>query len=416
MAFFLVNFLKMMVLVVLSKVVQSIVNLIYGPNKTDKNTHGVFCYDILYDWKQHPFQGASCSLFTLKFIKVRDISWIDREDVSLYTVTKNECVFVRSREGTDIYNAEEHPFLYVSKHNSAQEVGRVPREVVRDYLKSCGKLERDGSNIAILHNIGRCGSTLMTSMVNKTKQCDVLSEPQALLDVVNIISRMECPVSRDAVEYYDLVKETLLLLTPNVDKNYFIKTHSQIIYILPLIHQVLPGIREAFMYRSLRPTVTSFLRAFSDKAPFSFVENMFIPQMPKYLQEMWKKNRVAKHEHATLFLTLVNLHIYFNEAKDRNDIKSFSYESLVADNAAFCKGIFREIGIDEQYVDLALSAMKSDSQKNSILAKSKVLTNNIVVSDDALGWGKEIGRILGIEMKGHDFEIANIPCSWDYVL
>ena len=409
---FVVTATKGAVFGLISKIFQLLINLLFGPSSKDKKTNGIMCYDVLYDWKSFSLQGGDPGLFTLKFTEVKDLDWIERDDVTLYHLTEEEFVFVRTRPEVDIHDAEQHPFLYVVKHDSAVEVGRVAREVVVDYLRGSGRLERDGGNVAILHNIGRCGSTLVTSMVSKTKQCQVLSEPIALMDCVNIFTKKEQPITRDAKEFYDLLKETLVLLTPDPDKKYFIKTHSQIIYLLPLVHQAMPRIREVYMYRAMRPTMTSMIRAFSGIGPVWVMEMFFIPQMPKHIQKLWKENRVAEFGQTTIIMTLANFYLYINETKDRSDIKSYSYESLVADKSSFVKSIFKEFGIDEQYVELALTAMDKDSQKNSVISKDKVLAN-IQVSDEALEWGARIGQKLGIEMEGTNYRVSNIQHAWD---
>ena len=410
---FLVMATKTAVFGLLSRILQLIVTLLFGPSYRDKQSNGVLCYDVLYDWKIFALQGGDPTLFTLKFTGVKDLTWLERDDVTLYHVTEKEFFFVRSKPGMDIHDAGQHPFLYVVKHDTAVEVGRVARGVIVDYLRGSGKLERDGSNISILHNIGRCGSTLVTSMVNKTRQCHVLSEPIALMDVVNILTSKERAITRDAVEYFDLLKEVLILLTPDPHKKYFIKTHSQIIYLLPLFHQVMPGMREAYMHRALKPTVTSMLRAFSNFGPLWIMEKMFIPQMPKKVQKLWFQNRVAGFGYSITIMTLANFYLYLNETKDRNDIKSFSYESLVADKSAFCKSLFRELGIDVEYVDLALTAMERDSQKNSVISKAKTGANKVEVTEEGLEWGKRLGKMLEVELDGDDYRFSNIQHSWN---
>ncbi|KAL5265470.1 hypothetical protein ACHWQZ_G006250 [Mnemiopsis leidyi] len=410
---FLLTATKAAVFVLLSRISQLLVTILFGPSNSDKKSNGVLCYDVLCDWKFFALQGGDPSLFTLKFTGVKDLTWLDRDDVTLYHVTEKEFFFVRSKSGVDIHDAGKHPFLYVVKHDTAAEVGTVAREVIVDYLRGSGRMDRDGSNISILHNIGRCGSTLVTSMVSKTKQCHVLSEPIALMDVVNILTNKERAITRDAVEYFHLLKEVLVLLTPDPDKKYFIKTHSQIIYLLPLFHQVMPGMKEAYMHRAMRPTVTSMLRAFSDMGPFWIMEKIFIPQMPKNVQKLWLENRVAEFGNSIIIMTLANIHLYLNETKDRNDMKSFSYESLVADKYAFCKSLFQELGIGVEHVDLALTAMEKDSQKNSVISKAKTGASKVEVTEEALEWGKTIGRTLGVEMDGHDYRISNIQHSWN---
>ena len=235
----------------------------YGPGQNDPVTGRVRAHSILADMKPKSAIINEKSFLLHKFSGYRDVSYLDREDVTLYSVTEEEFVFLRTTPGVDIFDTEKHPFVYNIQHSSAEELLTAPHSTVFQYLRS--KPERDGRNIAYLHNPGRCGSTLVAAMIFRTKQCVVLSEPTPVLHLALMFNRKEYPASRRTTEYVDLVRATLLLLCPDPDQLYFIKPWGlETLSLLPLIHQALPGTREMFMFRAIRPTVLSFKKLVSD--------------------------------------------------------------------------------------------------------------------------------------------------------
>ena len=116
-----------------------------------------------------------------------------------------------------------------------------------------------------------------------------------------------------------------------------------------------------------------------------------------------------------MFLLLNTIHEYITETRDRTDIKSYSYESLLKDKAGFCRSFFREIGIGDEHVTAGLTALDRDSQKNSFLNKAAVAENKkLEISEAALEFVKRMaGEKFGIELAGEDYQVQNMPHQWD---
>ena len=352
----------------------------------------------------------------LRYTGLKEIGCIERSDVTFYCKRGKDFVFVRTQSGVDIHDTAQFPFLYISKHKYAEEVLVVGADVVMDYLRATGKWDRDGSNIGLLHNIGRCGSTLLTNMVQKTQQCVVLSEPISLLEVTKEFGERGVPVAPESTDECELVKTMFLLLTPDPTKRYFIKTHSQVAFLMPICHALFPEMRETFMHRALRPTITSFKRAFLDglnSLPFSFVEGFLTPYLSATLKSFWREIRVEDAEHLMVYMTLATVQLYLTETISREDMRSFSYESLLEDREGFTTAYLREIGLGAEHVPAALTAMETDSQKNSALRKSKLSKNATGASEKALEWGREIGARMGVRLEGPEYEFANLAHGWN---
>ena len=397
----------------LSEVLQFIVWLLYGPRKKDLLEGSVQGYDILADMKPRSAMINEKSFFLHKFIGLKDVSYLDRADVTLYSVTEDEFVFVRTKPEVDIFNTEKHPFIYNIQHSAAEEVLTASHNTVFQYLRS--KPERDGKNISYLHNPGRCGSTLVAAMMFSTNQCVVLSEPTPALHLALMFNKKDYPASRKTVEYLEIVRATFLLLCPDPEKLYFIKPWGlQTLSLLPLLNQALPGIKEMFMFRSVQPTVLSFKKLVGSENFFELAGNWAISKFPVNYRNIWEKVKRGKGDEVWCFLVLSQIHAYMLETQDRTDVRSYSYESLLKNKEAFARSLLKEVGVGEDYLGDALSALDRDSQANSVThKKEKVAAVKMSIDADAIRWAKEVARNeFGLELVGDDGQISNMTHQW----
>ena len=109
---------------------------------------------------------------------------------------------------------------------------------------------------------------------------------------------------------------------------------------------------------------------------------------------------------------MCEIHAISLEAKQRTDITSYSYESLLNDPEGFCKNILKNVGVSSDYVGLALTALEKDSQANYAPLSKKTLDNRSVqLPEEDLRWAK----ITALEEFGIDMEdngVINLPNSW----
>ena len=217
----------------LSKVVQPILNLLYRPNRhTSKDSiEKVISYAIMADIQPHSAFKFGKESYLVKYQGLRNLEYLDRDDVTLYSITEEEFLFVRTRPGVDIYNVEKHPFLYAIQHSTAVELLSISHNCVFKFLRKRTARDasnhdsnpgyrgskrgnnhgnRDGSNIRYLYNTGRCGSTLAAAMIFKTNQVVVLSEPPSIIGLARLLNDKNTPVSRKYVQYLELIRATLV--------------------------------------------------------------------------------------------------------------------------------------------------------------------------------------------------------------
>ncbi|KAL5252438.1 hypothetical protein ACHWQZ_G015271 [Mnemiopsis leidyi] len=401
-----------------STIANSVLWLIYGPGQNDQPLSDcIQAFDILSDVKPEFAMINQKEYFVNKYIGLKDLSYLDRDDVTLYSVTEQEFIFVRTAPGVDIFDTEEHPFVYNIQHKAAEEMLVATHEAVFQYLRT--KPERDGSNIAYLHNPGRCGSTLVANMVAKTGQCEVQSEPTPVLNLSLMMNKKEKPVTRESREYLDLIKSTFLLLCPDVNKKYFIKPWGlETLSLFPLLHQALPGVKEILMCRDLRPTVLSFKKLIPEEW-YQSVVPMKVSDLPANYRELWErvKGKEGDADDAFCFLILSEYHAFITETRDRDDIKSYSYESLIAQKELFTRSFLKEIGVGEEHVAAAMSALERDSQANSSTHNKKRTAGvKASVSDQTMEWAVKFAREeFGIELEGEEGRVVNMPHQWNKV-
>lgn len=395
-------------------VLQTILDLLFGPTKSDllrKNEY-VFRYNVLLNTKVVGTQLSNHRLFLKKFRSVEDISIIENEDVTLYGVEEDSFIFVRTKAGINLYDGDKYPFFPVIQHDATTEVMMVSHEAVFRYMDT--KPSRDGKNMSMLYIIGRCGSTLVTQMVHCSGQAITICGPNALDNVMKLSNQKDVIVSKNSTKDIKLMKTSLLLLARDPEKSYFIKAFPTLTGCMPhIVQHAMPGITEMFMYRALKPVLTSYMKLsgplFSHR-----IANYFIRGLPLKYRRIWNKIKVTDPQRKLLFNMMGQIHPFYLEAAERKELKSFNYESLMADKEGFCKSLLETIGVGSEHVPNALRALNRDSQgKYAALSRAVLKTRSVTISEEALQWAKVIARDeFGIELEGPDYSITNFPNPW----
>ena len=412
-AYDLLTFVLLPLCMCLQPILQTILNLVFGPRKQDIQPDSAIVHHVLINLKMHYAWPNGTDKFLIKFKKVVDTSVIEQADVFLSGVTAKEFHFIRTEPGINVTDMDKYPLVYFTLYDHAIELITIPHETVYRYLR--GKPGRDGGNITLLHNIGRCGSTLVAHMVYKTGQCQVLSEPFPLLESIVLTNKLHGSQLNDGENNLDMLKATLLLLCKIPEERYFIKVTG--IFTgnsVQLIHRVLPGTKDLFLYRALVPTLTSFNRILGRIYFPTMGLDATFDALPTKYRRIWEKIKVSGLHERFFFILLSQMHPYYLESLDRNNMKSYSYESLLKDKEGFCKSLLSEIGIGEEWVPLALSALKKDSQENTpISRKNGAGITGPMISREALSWTKRIGKEeFGMEIEEEDCRVTNVPFSW----
>jgi hypothetical protein len=134
--------------------------------------------------------------------------------------------------------------------------------------------------------------------------------------------------------------------------------------------------------------------------------------LPFNYRKIWNKIRRGNGEEAYAFVILCQVHAFITETRDRDDIKSFSYESLKKDEEAFTRNLLREVGIGEEFLGDALSALERDSQANSwVNRKHLSQLKDVRISSEIMDWIRIMARDeFGIELKGDECRYSDMHC------
>ena len=388
-------------------------DLLLGPWKEHADKKLFPCYDVLINLQLNFAWINGIEWYLLKFNKMVDISVIEEEEVHLYDITPKEFHFARVKNGIDLSDIDKHPITMFASHDLAAEVIIIPRDSVYEYLEK--KPDRDGNNIAIIHNIGRCGSTLVASMVYRTKQCHVMSETFPLLRFSGLTSQPSDKVALDCEENLQLLKAIMILLCKDPRRLYCIKpTGLNTGNLVHLVHKVLPRVKEILLYRALTPTISSYKRVFGEINMLMLTVQLRRDCSIKY-RRIFDKIDAAKSSalQQWIFILLCQMHPFYLECNDRKTLTSYSYESLLLDRERFCRSLFHNIGIEEQHVATALTAMEKDSQETTVVSRRNVGGNSDTVPEEVVEWARRVARDeFGIELEGRDCTVSNMPKSW----
>ena len=313
----------------------------------------------------------------------------------------------------DLKDIIQHPFTCMAAHNYAVEIISVSRDQGYKYLAGRVEQNKSGSNIVLLHNTGRCGSTLVANMVHRTEQFQVISEPYSLTNLVITLSKQTEHTPLDSEQNLELLRATLLFLCKDPDKKYLIKVCGVFTGSLSHIaHKALPGIREIFLHRSLLATTSSWHKILGPLR-FSGLARYGKNLLPIRYRRIWEKVNPLGSYQGFLFIILCQMHPYYLECGNGRKLKAFSYESLRGNREEFCEKLLCELGLGREYRSLALSALDADSQENSPLKQYNMDKNKIIdISGETLDWIVRIGREeFGIEIGRSDCFVNNMPNS-----
>src|SRR5579862_3929683 len=103
---------------------------------------------------------------------------LTRRDLSLYCldIDSKKAAFVSTPPEIDL---EAAPFYYGAQFQHAQELFTVDLDIFRELAAQIPPAE----NLIFVHNIGRCGSTLLSKAFSQLDSCTSYSEPDCFTQI-----------------------------------------------------------------------------------------------------------------------------------------------------------------------------------------------------------------------------------------
>ncbi len=141
--------------------------------------------DILAKSRVTPVANVDIHNFILKHVNyVNPLDFVIRnEKCSLINIDGHVAIFGIFEEGLGIYDTKLGPFLYNEQFGRVKQIVTVPLSFIKDLSKH---VQEGPAKTILLSNTGRCGSTLLTKMLESCGNTVTMSEPDFLMTLMTI--------------------------------------------------------------------------------------------------------------------------------------------------------------------------------------------------------------------------------------
>ncbi|MBI1256824.1 MAG: hypothetical protein GC204_05090 [Chloroflexi bacterium] len=312
---------------------------------------------------------------------------LENPNISLYCLDPDsrQAVFTELPPGIDLANA---PFYYQAQFDHAQRLITVSYEVLHQLADQIPP--SDPARLMLIHNIGRCGSTLLSNAFNQLDSIISFSEPDVFSSFVLLRYHNQS-------ELIHLLNSCLRIVFRPVVRGqaltYGLKFRNQSVDIIDLYFAAFPQAKHLFIYRNAvdwaasiyrmsirrnRHSLMSSAETLALQAAFynrevSAVEPFFPPALATYTWETYRTTGWLLMMDRYLELFSAGIHPL-----------ALRYEDLTAQPEKVLSAIFEYCGLPAHDVPKALRAFEQDAQQNTILARDQAQSGNIVKLPDEI--------------------------------
>jgi len=218
-------------------------------------------YELTIDAKvkSNPFGTVSADDFQLQPGRPIDPRIVlEQPTVSLYCLdhANQRALFVDTPPAVDLLQA---PFYFIAQYEAAQRLIAAPYATLH---MLAGEVEIDPQRIILFYSTGRCGSTLVSHVLNQTPNALSFAEPDVFTQLVMLRTAGQ---SSDA-EIMALLYDSLMIMCANAQQLGFqywaFKFRSYVLSLSDLLYQAAPAAKLLFLYRNALTWARSFSRTF----------------------------------------------------------------------------------------------------------------------------------------------------------
>ena len=225
---------------------------------------------ILWKRKFHVYDTCSERDFLCFYAFCVNSEYVLKPNISLYSISKEEAIFIETAENINIYSSDENPFLYFAQFEHSKYVIKMS---IDSFHALADKLGNPAIPVIWMSNTGRCGSTLLCQVLEKVPGTLQMSEPDA---PSNIDFMRHTNLITDGEHDRLLVSTIRLLCKPHPGTRMIcIKTHNHSISLMKHVSRLSPSIKQIFMYRNCKETVAS-TRALLTAAAFTKISTFLL--------------------------------------------------------------------------------------------------------------------------------------------
>ena len=277
------------------------------------------------------------------------------------------------------------PFMYQAQFDLAEYLVALR---YRDFLRLAERIAPP-RKLLCLHNIGRCGSTVLSRALNAIDGVVSLSEPDALTAFIGMRSLPQ-------PEQRALLRACVAWLArPAIAgeaNQVVIKFRNQAMAALDLYVEALPDAQHLFMYRNVIDWLASFhrLRVNRGETPTRYTRQQVIEQQAAYYQRPAAEFERLAHPALTRYLGLEGRALgwlymleRYLEAQGRDAaLAAIRYEDLQRERDAVLLGVLGLLGLPEAALADAVGAFASDAQAGTVFARDGGRGNTIELPDE----------------------------------
>lgn len=183
---------------------------------------------------------------------------LDKPNATLYCLdhANRQALFVETPPNIDLLS---EPFYFIAQYDHAQKLIALPYETLHAVAQ---QVAIDPHRIILFYSTGRCGSTLVSNVMNLNPAVVSFSEPDVFSQLVMLRTS---GASTDA-EIATLLHDSTRMMAANAQAQgyqfFAFKFRSYVLSVSDLLYQTIPQAKLLFMYRHALPWAYSFSRAF----------------------------------------------------------------------------------------------------------------------------------------------------------
>jgi hypothetical protein len=334
-----------------------------------------------------------------------DFTWVEGEttdaksiannpNISLYCLDdkRQEAIFAVLPEDIDLSHV---PFVYQAQFDHAEYLIAVPYST---FLQLADDMTVDASRLVCIHNIGRCGSTLLSQAFNEVDDVVALSEPDVFTNFVTIRHTPREEQIRLLQASYKFMFRPAVVGDKSL---HVLKLRNQCVDIMDIFAEVLPNATHLFMYRNAIDWLSSFhrLRVKHSVPPPKFTREESIKQMASYYNRAIRDVEPFFDPSIETYHGLVDRGVgwlvmmvrYMDVHQTNGEFLAMRYEDLMEQRDETLSAIFERVGLPVSAIEQAQKAFTRDSQAGTKLARDNAQSGNTIQLPD-----EEIEAVLRI--------------------
>ncbi len=284
-------------------------------------------------------------------------------------------LFVETAPGVDL--CAVHPFFYQAQRLCAVRLHSVPIPVV---LAMAQDLPAALDRLILIHSTGRCGSTLLTRLLQAQGDMVTLSEPDLYTQLVHLPEQA-------TLELAPVIRAATLFLWASLARGgpVVLKLRGIVTYRAAALAQALPGARSIFLYRHAADVVNSFITTMLPPWLFRLARTLGAERLPtRWLLPTPHALRLAplladrRYRPTGLvgfftmaWLSKMEAALAFQEEDGFAAV--LRYEALRRDPGAMLEQLIKALGLEARGMPASLDQVLGvDSQRGSSMASRKM--------------------------------------------